>query len=170
MNVPSLKYRILILCAPLVFLLDQITKRSILHTFSLGESVEVIPLFLNLTYIRNPGVAFGMLSQWESGRLVLTILPLMVLVGLFVWFMRFGNNEKLRPVAVALIAGGAMGNVLDRFRLGYVVDFLDFHWNNAAHYPAFNVADSAICVGVGFLFVHSWLYDKSVGKPSEAIR
>jgi signal peptidase II len=137
--------------------LDQVTKYLILFTLSPGDSVPVIPGLFNLTLTFNLGAAFGLWSGLPSGvrELVLALTNLLAL-GVVVYFMRQPHyRSSLAQTALAGILGGAIGNIIDRFVHGSVVDFLDFYVGRA-HWPAFNVADSAICVGVTILLVLSF--------------
>lgn len=149
------KYRIFTLAAGCSLLLDQLSKIYIDNTFELSQSKRIISNFFHLTYVRNPGAAFGILSD-SSIRLPFFI-TISVLASLgILWFIRRIPSEKhWQPLALGLILSGALGNLIDRIRLGEVIDFLDVHWYNY-HWPAFNVADSAICVGVTLLFLCSW--------------
>ena len=147
-----------------IIFLDQATKIAVTRNFLLGETLAIIPGFFNLTYIRNPGIAFGMLparSGWLHWLLLAT--PLLVCAFLFAWYRRMEPGRLVERCALPLLMGGALANVLDRFRLGYVVDFLDFHWQGKAHYPAFNVADIAVCTGVGLLFLASLRKEQKEG-------
>jgi signal peptidase II len=139
-----------------VIALDQATKALIVHTMSLYQSITVLPV-LQITRLQNTGAAFSFLAD-ESGwqRWLFTALALIVSVVLVVWLSRIDRNSRALATAVALILGGALGNVTDRLRLGHVIDFINAHW--AQHYfPAFNVADSAITVGAGLLLLDAWL-------------
>jgi signal peptidase II len=144
--------RLGLVVAGVVIVLDQLTKLAILAL--LDRAVEVTP-FLNLVVVWNPGVSFGMFAS--AGALMpwlLSGLSLAVAVALGVWLRRV--EHPLAAVALGLIIGGALGNVIDRVRFGAVVDFLDFH-ALGYHWPAFNAADSAICVGAGLLLVDGLL-------------
>lgn len=137
--------------------IDQITKQAILDRFVLGESVEVISGLFSLTYVRNKGAAFGFLhSAPESFRepffLAVPILAIFILGYLY---YQLKGEEKLSAWALSLILSGAAGNLIDRVRFGYVVDFLDFYLVQWGHWPAFNVADMAIVIGVSLLFIQS---------------
>lgn len=128
-----------------VTLLDQAGKFLIRRHFDLYESLPVIPGLFNLRYIQNTGAAWGMLAGMHHWLAALSVAVLAALV----FFRRsFFNDGRLDRMALGLIIGGIAGNLIDRVRLNYVVDFLDFHWG-AHHFPAFNVADAAICSGVG---------------------
>jgi len=136
-----------------VLVLDQITKVLILDLFSASQrAIEVLPFF-NLVLAWNRGISFGMfggLGDW--GPWVLVVLALVISVVLARWMIKAEN--RLTLVSLALIIGGALGNVIDRIRFGAVVDFLDVHVLGY-HWPAFNVADSAITVGAAILILES---------------
>lgn len=152
---PSLGARPFAAIAGSVVLLDQLTKWLVLSQLPLYHAVTVIPGFFNLTHIRNPGGAFGFMAAGGQGvRNLLFIGVSIVAMGLIVHFYR--STPRSHPwlaVSLALIFGGAVGNLIDRLRFGEVVDFLDFYIG-AAHWPAFNVADSAITVGVSVFIAH----------------
>lgn len=136
--------------ALLVVVLDQLSKVVVSSWLQLYESVAVLPFF-NFTLLHNPGAAFSFLADaggWQ--RWFFTAIALFVSVVITVWLRRLPAEEKWQAAALALILGGALGNVIDRLRFGYVVDFLDFYYQQW-HWPAFNIADSAITVGVAIL-------------------
>jgi signal peptidase II len=138
--------------AALVIVLDQTTKAWILTAFHVGESVVVTPFF-NLVLLFNPGASFSFLADaggWQ--RWFFTALALTISAWLVTMLRRHGTG-RLLPLALALILGGALGNVIDRARFGAVADFLHFHWNEH-FFPAFNVADSSITVGVALMLWH----------------
>ncbi|NLE67552.1 MAG: signal peptidase II [Lentisphaerae bacterium] len=133
-----------VLIGILVAAADQATKHIVCRAMTPGESVACIPGFLNLTYLRNTGAVFGSF-QYQNERLVL--LSFLVLFFLAVFYRRLVDRQLYYKVAVGLMLGGIVGNLGDRIKLGWVTDFVDVHlmgW----HWPAFNLADSAICVGV----------------------
>ncbi|NWG31297.1 MAG: lipoprotein signal peptidase [Rhodocyclaceae bacterium] len=135
-----------------VILLDQVTKNWVLAVFHLHESVAVAPFF-NLVLVMNPGASFSFLADaggWQKWFFI--ALALGISAWLAVLILRHAG-ERLMPAALALILGGALGNVIDRIRFGAVVDFLDVHYAGW-HWPAFNVADSAITLGVILLLWH----------------
>jgi signal peptidase II len=142
----------LVILAAITVLVDQVTKEIVSHTFSLNESLEVIPGFFALTHIRNTGGAFGLLAGEATGIRTLFFLAASGLaLGIILFFYtRLAHGKPWVAGALAMIFGGAFGNLIDRLRFGEVVDFLDFYIGTA-HWPAFNVADSAISVGVGIL-------------------
>jgi signal peptidase II len=144
-----------LLLALLVLVLDQLSKWWALSVFQPYEVVPVLPVF-NLTLVFNEGAAFSFLSDaggWQ--RWFFVGLSSIISLGLLVWLMRLRPGEKFVGVSLAMILGGALGNLLDRLRLGKVVDFLDFYWQNW-HWPAFNLADSAITIGVVLMFWATW--------------
>lgn len=149
------KYYALAAITPLIIILDQVTKLLIVERFRLGETIPIISGFFNLTYIRNTGAAFGILAMAPQAFRVpfFVTVPLVALVVIGYIFKKISDNDLKLSTALSLVIGGAIGNLIDRVRLEYVVDFLDFHWSYQYHFPAFNVADSAICVGVGFLML-----------------
>jgi len=140
-----------------VLSLDQATKLYVYTTFTLNESRPVIANLLALTYVRNSGAAFGMLAQQSETflRLFFPVVTVLALVALLIYFVRIPSQSALRLWGLCLIISGALGNGLDRLWLGQVIDFIDVHWY-AYHWPAFNVADSSICIGVGLLLLDSF--------------
>jgi len=151
----SLGFKPFALIVGLVVILDQITKSLILDKLPLHHAISVIPGFFNLTHIRNPGGAFGFMADGSQGlRNLLFIGVSTVAMGLIIYFYR--NTPKSLPYlasALAMIFGGAVGNLIDRLRYGEVVDFLDVYVGTY-HWPAFNVADSAITVGMTVFIAH----------------
>lgn len=141
--------------------LDQLTKLWTVKTFALYESLEIIPGFFSLTYLTNKGAAFGFLAGVDGvwRHYFFLILASVALLLLLVAWVRMRKEHRLYGPALALIAGGAIGNVIDRVRLGAVVDFLDFYVAGH-HWPAFNVADSAITVGVVLFLLTNYLEER----------
>jgi signal peptidase II len=127
---------------------DQATKALVLRQLPLHDSVPVIPGLLNFTYVQNTGAAFGMLNavEFPGKTLVLTTLAVMALVAIGVYAMRFAGETRLARLGITLIFSGAIGNLIDRARHGFVVDFVDVYVGGW-HFWAFNVADAAITVG-----------------------
>jgi signal peptidase II len=149
-NILGKKYMILIAVTFAITAIDQFFKMKVHSSFDLGESVTVIQGFFDLTYVRNTGAAFGFLGDaHHTFRQVffLSIPPIAVFI-IILFLYNLPETEKLEIYALSIISGGAIGNYIDRLRFGYVIDFLDFHYQNKYHYPAFNVADSAIVSGV----------------------
>ena len=137
-----------------IVVLDQVTKTLVMHTMHLHESIPVVSGFFNLTYIRNPGAAFGMFATATSAfRLIFFVGTTVFALGLLgTIFYRMHPADVWGQLSVSGIFGGAIGNLVDRLQYGEVVDFLDFYVGGY-HWPAFNVADSAISVGVVSLLI-----------------
>lgn len=142
----------------LIIGLDQYTKWLIVTNFELYSARQITSWF-NLVHVHNFGAAFSFLSS-EGGwqRWFFTVLTSVISVALVVWIIRLPVAERLQRIALALILGGAVGNLIDRIHLGYVIDFIDWHYGEH-HWPAFNIADSAICIGVGLLIIHMLFLD-----------
>jgi len=139
----------------LTLLLDQASKLAIDGSMRLYESIPLLPFF-NLTYAHNTGAAFSFLSSaggWQ--RWLFTGLALVMSSVIAVWLARLQKHETLMAIALSLVLGGAIGNLIDRIAYGYVIDFLDVYYQTW-HWPAFNIADSAICVGVGLMVLESF--------------
>jgi signal peptidase II len=136
----------------LILILDRSTKSWIQNQFNLNESVSVIDGFFNITYVRNTGVAFGIFSSISSPvkSLLLSIFTAIAALAVIGYSLRSPVGNRLLQAALALVLGGALGNLYDRIAYGYVVDFLEFYVG-AYHWPAFNVSDSAITIGVVLL-------------------
>ncbi len=149
------KYRIFTLVVSISLILDQLSKIYIDNNFALGESRRLINNFFHLTYVRNPGAAFGILSDSAIRLPFFITISVLASVGILWYVTRIPTEKYWQHLALGLVFSGALGNLIDRLRFGEVVDFLDVHWYNY-HWPAFNVADSAICVGVTILLICSW--------------
>jgi signal peptidase II len=146
------KYWVLLISCSWILLLDQWTKYVVEERFPLYSKVEVISGFFNLTHVRNPGGAFGIFGAERGGigGLLFVIVSLLA-VGIIIYlFLRVKEEEKLLSLSLSLVLSGALGNLSDRVRYGEVIDFLDFYVSSF-HWPAFNIADSAICVGIGLM-------------------
>ncbi len=139
-----------------VLVADQLTKNWIVAQFSYGAS-ETISSFFNLVRVHNYGAAFSFLNN-EGGwqRWGFSIFAMLVSVFILVWLAKLSPQQKLEGCALALILGGALGNLYDRVALGYVVDFLDFHWSGK-HFPAFNIADAGISLGAVLILLDAFL-------------
>ena len=145
----------------LVFIFDQWTKTAIVDSMQLYESIQIGPIF-NLTYVHNYGAAFSFLHDaggWQ--RWFFTAIAVGVSVLLLFWLKQAPKEQLRLPIAFSFILGGALGNVYDRLVHGYVIDFLDFYYQQW-HWPAFNIADSAIFIGAGLLII-----DMLFGNDSE---
>ena len=142
-----------LLLSALVVLVDQLSKSYISRHYGEFEFTTVLPI-LDITLMHNVGAAFSFLasaSGWQ--RWVFIGLAVVVSIGIIIWLIKLPRSAHgLLAAGLALVLGGALGNVIDRIRLGYVIDFIHFHWDRA-YFPAFNVADSAITVGAGCLLL-----------------
>ena len=147
----------------LFLVVDQLTKHWVAGTFDLYESVAVMPYF-NLTYVHNEGAAFSFLAD-QSGwqRWFFAAIATAACVLFSYWMAKTPASNKVLGVGFALMLSGAMGNLIDRVLLGYVIDFLDFYIGNA-HWPAFNIADSAIFVGAALMIYDSFTSDSEDSK------
>lgn len=139
----------------LSLLLDQASKLAVDGSMQLFQSIPLLPYF-NLTYVHNTGAAFSFLSDaggWQRWLFAGLAVVMSSIIGL--WLARLKQHETLMAVALALVLGGAIGNLIDRVAYGYVIDFLDVYYQDW-HWPAFNIADSAICVGVALMLLESF--------------
>ncbi|MCI2962613.1 MULTISPECIES: signal peptidase II [Shewanella] len=155
--------------AVLVFFADQLSKQWVLANFDLYESLNLLPFF-NFTYVRNYGAAFSFLSDaggWQ--RWLFTIVAVGFSTLLTVWLRKQSASLLKLNLAYTLVIGGALGNLVDRLMHGFVVDFIDFFWAKS-HYPAFNIADSAICIGAVLIIWDAFLSGKSETDSAEGVK
>lgn len=161
------RYLLLALIGLAVIIVDQLTKQWVMQSMRLHESITVIPNLFSLTYIRNPGAAFGLLAGSSNAfRMVffgITSLFALALLGTIL--VRLPEKDWIGQLSIVAILGGAIGNLIDRIRFGEVIDFLDVYIESY-HWPAFNVADSAISVGVVCLILHFALERKETALPA----
>ncbi|MCM2265379.1 MAG: signal peptidase II [Desulfuromonadales bacterium] len=161
------RYRLLAIVTAVILVFDQATKLYVDAHFELYESVAVIPGWFHLTYIRNQGAAFGILSN-SALRVPFFIAVASIALLVILWYLRsLRADQTLGAFALSLIFSGALGNLIDRVRLGEVIDFLDVFWRHH-HWPAFNVADSAICVGVALLIWEMWQEERRIKREELA--
>ena len=149
------------LVALLVFALDQLSKIAVDKFFELGSSRPVIPGLFELVHYRNTGCAWGMFSEHTW---ILALFSLAVFIAIAIYFKKLCGDSKFAALAMALLEGGIIGNMLDRGLRSSVIDFLDFHIGTH-HWPAFNIADSAICVAVALMLFQSFFLEKR--KPEK---
>ncbi len=154
MKTSSSERTVYVVIAALVVAFDQLTKMLVDRFMSLHESHLLVDGLLRLTYVQNRGAAFGILSDADLPyqSLLFAVVSLAALGAIAAYAWRLPARSRLPQTALALIMGGALGNLLDRARLGYVIDFVDAFWG-VHHWPAFNVADSAISIGVVLLVI-----------------
>ena len=150
--------------ALLIILADQISKLAVIRCLSMYESVPVVTGFFNLVHVRNRGMAFGFLNRPDInfGFYVLVAASIGAIVLLTIWFVRLKEDDKMTTISLSLILGGAAGNLIDRLRFREVVDFIDLYIGEY-HWPAFNVADSAITVGTILLAITLFLKNRTAG-------
>ena len=148
-----------------IVVLDQITKAIVRDRIPLHDSIEVIPGLLNLVHVRNTGAAFGMLNaaEFPFKSVIIALIALAGLAGVALYAASLAHHQRLARIGLALIIGGAVGNLIDRFIDGSVVDFVDVYWREY-HFWAFNVADSAITVGVAIMLLDALGVGTNVSK------
>jgi len=149
----------------LVIVLDQASKWLMVSWLSLYETVAVFPYF-NLTMAHNKGAAFSFLADaggWQRGFFI--GLTTVISIALLIWLKKLSTQAKLEAIAISMILGGAVGNVIDRIYYGYVIDFLDVY-AGSYHWPAFNIADSAIVVGAALLIIDSFRAEPKSNQES----
>lgn len=164
------KFTLLGIITVLVLVSDQFTKYLIYPRFHVGQSVPVIDGLFSITYVQNFGAAFGLLHKaplWFRDPFFI-IVPLVALVVITMLLISVPKEKKWAQVGLALIFSGALGNLIDRVRFGYVVDFLDFYVKSW-HWPAFNVADSCIVIGVGIVLILSFIEDRQKAIASRRL-
>ncbi|MDI7259447.1 MAG: signal peptidase II [Thermodesulfobacteriota bacterium] len=155
------KYWVLSITGFVILLLDQYTKYEAQKRIHLHQTIKVIDGFFNLTHLRNPGGAFGIFGGERGGfgSLFFTAVPLVAIGAILYLFYKLKENERPLSLSLSLVLSGAIGNLIDRFRYGEVVDFLDFYLFSY-HWPAFNIADSAITIGIGLMVLELLFHDK----------
>jgi len=158
------KYILTFLICLIIIVLDQLSKYLVTIYIPLYSSIDILPV-LDFTHIRNTGVAFGMLQNLPTNLkypffIAVFIIAVVVVISII---KNTDQSNKSMIVGLALILAGAIGNSLDRFRLGYVTDFIDFHWfnNPSLHWPPFNISDSAITIGAILIIVTGIFFNKA---------
>ena len=152
--------------AAAIVVLDQVSKAAVRARLPLHESITVIPGFFDLTHVRNTGAAFGMLNNvnFEYKAFVMVVVALVALAAVAAYAVTLPPSQRIARLGLALILGGAIGNLIDRATTGFVVDFVDVYWRGV-HFWAFNVADSAITVGVALMLLDA----VGVGRVPETV-
>ncbi len=163
------KYWALFIICFCVLLADQWTKSMVQDRIPLYHSVEVIRGVFNLTHVRNTGGAFGIFGGERRGlgSSLFVVVSLIAIGVLLYLFIKVKQSEKTLAVSFSLVLSGAIGNLIDRFRYGEVIDFFDFHLRSY-HWPAFNIADTAICVGIGLMALELLIKDHGKSTKSQA--
>lgn len=139
-----------------VILVDQVTKAVLLHTFpAIGAAIPVIPGFFDIVHVRNPGGAFGLFAGKSAALRAFFFLAVSAIASILmtVFYVQIPQHFRWLRAGLALVIGGAVGNLIDRIRFGEVIDFIDLYVGQW-HWPAFNVADSAISIGMGIVVIH----------------
>lgn len=140
----------LLITASIVLFFDQISKQLILNFLDYSQTIKIINKFFYITHVNNPGAAFGILP---NNRTFFIVFALTTIIILALYCFKQTPAHKFNQIVFGLIIGGATGNLIDRIRFGYVIDFLDFYFGKF-HYPTFNIADSCICIGIGLVMYH----------------
>ena len=155
------KYWVLLIVCFWILFMDQWTKYAVQQRLALYQKVEVIHGFFNLIYVRNTGGAFGIFGGEKGGlgSLLFVVVTLIAIGSILFLFIRLREHETTLSLSLSLILSGAIGNLIDRLRSGEVVDFLDFYVISY-HWPAFNIADSAICLGIGLMALEILIRDR----------
>ena len=149
--------------ALIFFALDWVTKQAIESNLFYGQEIAIFPFF-DLTLRYNTGAAFSFLAQaggWQ--RWFFSLIALAVVVGISWRLVKIAETNRLESLALTFVLGGAIGNLYDRLVYGHVVDFLQFHWQQSWYFPAFNIADSAITIGVILMLLESFVTRKQEG-------
>src|SRR5512139_1470113 len=154
------KYWVLLIFFFGILLLDQWTKSLIIQKLLLYQKVEVIQGLFNIIHVRNTGGAFGIFGGEKGGfGSILFVVVSLIAIGVIIFlFIKIKEEEKTLALSFSLILSGAIGNLIDRLRYGEVIDFLDFYLSST-HWPAFNIADSAICIGIGLMALELFKHD-----------
>lgn len=153
-----------LLTAILITISDQYTKHLVRLDFYYGESRPVIDGFFNLTYVRNTGAAWGMLGGYTH---ILTAVSVVMLILMIIFRRSFLNDTWPHRLALGLLVGGIVGNLMDRMRQGWVTDFFDFYIGRW-HWPCFNIADAAICTAVGIYLLTGFLEQRQASRAASA--
>jgi len=157
------KYWVLLITCLLVLSLDQYTKYTVQKDLPLHRRVEVIPGFFNLTHVRNTGGAFGIFGGRRGGMVFFVSVSILAVGTLLFLLRKIGENEKNLALSFSLVLAGAIGNLIDRLLYGEVIDFLEFY-HSSFYWPAFNIADSAICIGIGLMAIEMLIRDRKKAK------
>lgn len=145
------------LIAAILVAIDQLTKYLAVTQLRAARSIEIIPGLFNLTYVENPGAAWGIFAGYRLALVAFSLISLTFII----WKQKnLFHHLKYHTLIVSLIYGGIIGNMIDRIRISRVIDFLDFHWRGS-HFPTFNIADSAICCGAILFIIAEFLHTKN---------
>jgi signal peptidase II len=158
------KSTIILLTASAVYFLDRLTKLAVVENFRLNQSMPVIVGYFDITHVHNTGAAFGLFSlAQDTFRVPFLLASTLAAIAVLIVFVRKTRpDEVLMQIAFALVIGGAVGNLTDRLLYGYVIDFIDWHVGDYYHWPAFNIADSGISVGIFLIAVEVFIRGKFI--------
>ncbi len=161
------KYWVLVIVCFWILFVDQWTKHAIQQRLVLYQKVEVVHGFFNLVHVRNTGGAFGIFGGEKGGlgSLLFVVVSLVAIGSILFLYLRLKENERILSLSFSLVLSGAIGNLIDRLRYGEVVDFLDFYLFSF-HWPAFNISDSAICLGIGLMALELLVRDHKKSTKS----
>ena len=159
------KYLVLLALTPLILVIDQLTKLYIDRSMHLYQSIPVIDGLFSITYLRNRGAAFSFLSDASWRLPFFLVATVIAVIAILAAFKKLRDDQRFAAASLTMILAGAVGNLIDRVRMGEVIDFLDVYWKSH-HWPAFNVADSAICVGVAMLALDMFREEKRLKKEN----
>ena len=140
---------ILFITAFVVLVFDQLSKQLILSYLEYAQPIKIIDKFFYITHVHNPGAAFGILPNNRTFFIIFAVITVILLT---LYCFKQTPAQRFHQIIFGLIIGGAVGNLIDRIRFGYVIDFIDFYFGKF-HYPTFNIADSCICVGIGLVMI-----------------
>jgi len=154
------KYLILFSLSGLVLSCDQLTKQWVMAHLPFRDSIEVIKPIFSIMHTHNVGFAFGMMKRVPQAMqdIFFIGIPVFAMILIILIFIKLQDDKLFTSIALTTILGGAAGNLIDRIKYGYVIDFLDFHWGNHVQLPPFNIADFSIILGVGIMFVDALLH------------
>jgi signal peptidase II len=162
----KVKYFVLAL---IVLILDQVSKAWATANLQFLDTKEILPNFFRFTYARNRGVAFSLFADSKYDiKWVLAAISLLAALGVAYYLIRLATNNSRLNISLALLLAGIVGNLIDRVRLGEVVDFIDFHWYEKYTWPTFNIADAAICVGAALLALEM-LFEEKTSSHNETL-
>jgi signal peptidase II len=163
------KYWVLLVICFWIISIDQWTKYVVQQRLAIYQKVEVIHGFFNIVHVRNTGGAFGIFGGEKGGMgsLLFVVASLIAIGSILFFFIKLREDEKNLSLSFSLVLAGAIGNLIDRLRYGEVVDFLDFY-RFSYHWPAFNIADSVICIGIGLLALELFIRDRRRSTKSQA--
>jgi signal peptidase II len=157
--------------ALIVIILDYVTKQWALRELATGRTIHIIPGFFGFSYAQNTGVAFGLFDSVESvwKPYALAALAVLAIIGIIVYGLQTTRERKLLHLALAITAGGIVGNLVDRIFRGYVIDFIEFHIRDIFYWPNFNIADSSITIGIALLLIDTMIHPNTEAAQEKSV-